>query len=113
MALSSSIVAQYYSGSEKLVTIKVTGDSSYPTGGYAVTPALFGFNAFAPSADGIGAAVPVAGAYSILGDAQGNPYSGINPANGNLQLFVATTGAEVASATSETGTSVYLEALGH
>lgn len=113
MALSSVILQQLHQGSEKLVTIKVTGDASYPTGGYAVTPALFGLVAFAPSADANGPNVPVAGSYAITADLQGNPYSGVNPANGNLQLFVATTGAEVANTTNETGTSVLLEAYGH
>lgn len=91
--------------------IKVTGDASYPTGGYAVTPALFGLTRF--ESDGLGSGLaPALGSYSVVADLQGNPYSAVNPANNNLQLFVATTGVEVTSGTSETGTSVLLEALG-
>lgn len=114
MALSSTILqVTDGAGPYKLVTIKVTGDASYPTGGYAVTPALFGGRMFAPSGP-IGGAnqgpPPTVGSWSILGDCSGNPYAVINPANGNLQLFVATTGVEVANATSETGYSAILEA---
>ncbi len=114
MALSATVLQQTDGvGPYRQVTIKVTGDASYPTGGYAVTPALFGGRSFAPSGP-IGGAnqgpPPVAGSYAICGDCVGNPYAVINPANGNLQLFVATTGVEVANTTSETGYSAILEA---
>lgn len=112
MALSSTLIQRLPGiGGYDLRVIKVTGDASYPTGGYAVTPALFGFTRFATDELGTGLP-PVAGNYAILGDAGGNPYSVINPANGNLQLFVATTGVEVANTTSETGFSAFLEAFG-
>lgn len=95
--------------------VKAVGDTSYPTGGYAVTPALFGFNAFAT--DGLGTGLPpTLGNYAILGDAMGTPdtwYSAINPANGNLQLFVTTTGVEVAAAVNVSTFAVVLEALGY
>ncbi len=114
MALSSTILQVTEGvGPYRLVTIQVTGDSSYPTGGYAVTPALFGGRTFAGSGPVGGAnqgPPPVAGNYAILADGVGNPYSGINPSNGNLQLYVATTGVEVASATSETSFKAFLEA---
>lgn len=95
--------------------VKATGDSSYPTGGYAVPASLFGFNAYAT--DGLGSGnPPTLGNYAILGDAMGTPdtwYSAINPANGNLQLFVTTTGVEVANAVNVSTFNVILEALGH
>ena len=115
MALSATILQETTGmGPYRSVTIKVTGDASYPTGGYAVPASLFGGRTFAPSGP-IGGAnqgvPPVAGSYAICGDCVGTPYAVINPANGNLQLFVATTGVEVANATSETGYSAILEAL--
>lgn len=115
MALSATIVQITEGiGPYRSVTIKVTGDSSYPTGGYAVTPALFGARSFAPSGPIGGSSQgppPVVGNYGILGDCVGNPYAVINASTGNLQLFVATTGVEVASTTNETGYSALLEAL--
>jgi hypothetical protein len=115
MALSATILQITEGmGPYRAVTIKVTGDASYPTGGYAVPASLFGANSFAPSGP-IGGAnqgpPPVAGSYGILGDCVGNPYAVINASTGKLQLFVATTGVEVANATSETGYSALLEAL--
>jgi len=113
MALTATVLQRINGvGPQRYVMIKVTGDASYPTGGYAVTPAMFGFNTF--TSDGLGTGAPPSlGTYTISGDLQGNPYSVINPVNNNLQLFVATTGVEVAGATNETGTSVLLEAFGH
>jgi hypothetical protein len=99
-------------GAEDYKQVKVTGDSSYPTGGYPVTPALFQFNAFAP--DGLGSGLPpVVGAYQLISDLQGTPYSVINPANGNLQFFVQTTGVEVAAAVNVSTASSVLGAYGH
>jgi hypothetical protein len=97
---------------EDYKVIKVTGDTSYPTGGYAITPALFNFNAFAT--DGYGTGLPpVAGNYEILGDGNGNTFAGINPANGNMQLYVTTTGVEVAGASTAATSIVFLGANGH
>jgi hypothetical protein len=91
---------------------KVTGDSSYPTGGYAVTPALFGFSAFAT--DGLGTGLPpTLGAYQVIADLQGATFSVMNPANGNLQFFVQTTGLEVANATNVSAVNILLQAFGH
>lgn len=97
---------------EDYKTIKVTGDTSYPTGGYAITPALFNFQAFAT--DGYGSGLPPVAAYwLILGDGNGNTFAGINPANGNMQLYVTTTGVEVAGGTTAATSIVFLAAYGH
>lgn len=116
MALTTTILQKLRSAyGEDAAVIKVTGDASYPTGGYAITPVMFGFNSFAT--DGLGTGLPpVNGNWSLLGDATGTPnaiYGAINPVNGNLQLFVTTTGVEVGSGVSATGYSGVLEALGH
>ena len=116
MALTATVLSTQYFGSVKLVTIKVLGDASYPTGGYPVTPALFNLLAFAPSSDAIGPLVNAFGTYSIEGDIQGSVFLGINPAaganQGNLQYFVTTTGVEVAATTNETANGGILSAYG-
>jgi hypothetical protein len=99
-------------GAEDYRITKVTGDTAYPTGGYPITPALFGFSAFAN--DGIGNGIPpTVGYYSVVSDLVNTPYSVINPANGNLQLFVTATNVEVANGTTAAGYSACLSAFGH
>ena len=112
MALGATVLQRIDGvGPARLVVIKVTGDSSYPTGGYAVTPAMFGFNSFL--SDGLGTGLPpVAGNYTIEGEGVGNVFAGINPANGNLQLYVTTTGVEVGSGVSEATYVGFLSAMG-
>jgi hypothetical protein len=113
MALTATLLQRLPGiGAEDLRVIKVTGDSSYPTGGYAVTPALFGFNAFATDVLGTGKP-PVAGYYSIVGNGVGAVFPGINPTQGNLQLYVTTTGLEVAAAVDESTAVAFLAAFGH
>ena len=116
MALTSTILSTQYFGSVKLVTAKVLGDSSYPTGGYPVTPALFNLTSFAPSSDAIGPLATAFGAYSIDADNQGSVFLIVNPtagANlGNLQYIVTTTGVEVAATTNETANGAILSAFG-
>ena len=74
----------YVSGDRVIVTTDFTGDSSYATGGYALSPATFGLD----SIDYI--------------DIQFNPvaaagFGGYNYATGKLQLFTSATGTEVAN----------------
>jgi hypothetical protein len=113
MALTGTLIQRLPGiGAEDLKLAKVTGDSSYVTGGYPVTPALFQFSAFAT--DGLGTGLPpVVGAYQLIADLQGPIYSVINPANGNLQFFTQTTGAEVASASNQSTTAAIISAYGH
>lgn len=99
-------------GAEDYKIVQATGDASYVTGGYAVTPALFGFNAFAT--DGLGTGLPpTLGAYDVFSDLVTTPYSIINPANGNLQLIVTATNTEVANGVNVTAFTVLLGAWGH
>lgn len=81
--------------SDEFVFKLVTGAADYPTGGYPITPALLGINAFETDSQGTG--LPAVPFYSIEGDGVGATFAGINPANSNLQMFVSTTGAEVAN----------------
>ena len=116
MALTSTKLAVYRGqGQADLVCIKATADTSYPTGGYAVPASLFFFNAY--ETDGSGSGLPpTIGFYSIEADAMGTPqtwFAAVNPVNGNLQLFVTTTGVEVAAATNVSTFNCILEALGH
>jgi hypothetical protein len=75
----------------------VTGAADYITGGYVITPVLLGLTAFETDSGGTGLP-PVADYYSIDGDGVGSAFAVINPANGNLQMFVTTTGVEVGNA---------------
>ncbi len=47
MALTSTVQLDQVPGAYRTVVASVTGDSSYPAGGYLLTPALFGLNSFA------------------------------------------------------------------
>ena len=113
MALTITKLAVYRGqGQADEVCIKVvTGASDYVTGGYPITPSLFGFNAFETDSGGTGLP-PVADYYSIDGDGVGTTFAGINPANGNLQMYVTTTGAEVANAGTPAWTG-FLRSYGH
>lgn len=113
MALTVTKLAVYQGqGQANLVCIKVVSAvNDYPTGGYAIPASFFGFNTF--EADGFGTGLPpTAGSWALVGDGIGALYGVINPANGNLQLFVATTGVEAAANTNVAYTG-FLEALGH
>jgi len=116
MALTATKLAVYRGqGQCDEVVVKAVGDASYPTGGYPVLPALFGFNAF--EVDSLGTGLPpTIGFYSIDADAMGTPqtwYAATNPANGNLQLFVTTTGVEVANAVNVSTFACILTSYGH
>jgi hypothetical protein len=115
MALTATIVQRIDGiGPGRYVVIKAVGDTSYPTGGYPVTPALFGFSSFI--SDGLGTGLPpVAGSYGVLSDAMvptASYYSNLVAATGNLQLLAVATGAEVTSATNVSAFQCYLEAYG-
>lgn len=116
MALTATKLAVYRGqGQCDEVCIKATGDTSYPTGGYAVPASLFGFNAF--EVDSLGTGLPpLIGFYTIDSDSMGTPqtwFASVNPANGNLQLFVTTTGVEVAAAVNVSTFNCILTAYGH
>jgi hypothetical protein len=103
-------------GGEDQKSISVLGDASYPTGGYAVTPALFNFNAFAT--DGYGTGLPpVIGYYWIVSGFDTATTADVvaqqNPVNGNLQFFLTSTGAELGSGTSAVTYGAILVAYGH
>ena len=60
MALSFSILdVRPRSDGSKEVIAKVTGDTSYPSGGYQLTPANFGLNTFKPQQFSAGFVYPV------------------------------------------------------
>jgi hypothetical protein len=114
---TATLIARYPGiGGEDQHVINLAGDSSYVTGGYVITPAMFGFNAFAT--DGLGTGLPpVAAPYWIVG-----PYDTtttaefdikVNPTTGALQFYVSSTGAEAASASSTATGGAILVAYGH
>lgn len=95
------------------VLAQITGDTSYPTGGYALTAADFGFNTFAVAFGGSGKP-PAAGAAVVLSSnavAQ-SLYSVQNQTNGNWQLYSAL-GTEETSTTDVSAVSAFVKAIGH
>jgi hypothetical protein len=114
MALTSTPLLKWnLQPSEALSIVVLTGDASYPTGGYPVTPALFFLTAFASTSDFQLQAPPTFAPYLLGADGQGGTYATINQANGNLQLFVSSTGAEVANATNVSTIKTICLAFGH
>lgn len=75
MALSFSITDQTVVGDQRRVVATVTFDSSYPTGGEAVTPSNFGLQ----SIRNVEPAVPVAGSRLVAWDGT----------NSKLKVFTA------------------------
>lgn len=77
------------------VIADVTGDASYPTGGYAITPAIFGLTTFdfvlVPSAKGYGA--------------------NYNDATGKIVVY-ASAGTEVTAATNLSAVTFRIMAMG-
>ena len=99
-------------GAEDYKIIKFTGDASYVTGGYAITPAMFGFNAFTTDGQGTGLP-PTVGVYSVVSDMVTANYGIVNPVNGNLQVIVSSTNTELGNGLPATGYSTLLGAYGH
>jgi hypothetical protein len=115
MAVTATLLARYPGiGGEDQHLVKIAGDTAYPTGGYALTPANFSFTRFAP--DGIGTGLPPVLPYWIVGTFDNNTTAEfdakVNPVNGNLQLFVSSTGAEVANGVDVSAQGVYAVAYG-
>lgn len=51
MAATASVVSQGVEGADAMVVMDITGDSSYPTGGYAVTVPLSSISIALPMAN--------------------------------------------------------------
>lgn len=114
MALTSTPLLKFnLQPSEALSVVILTGDTAYPTGGYPVTPGLFFFNTFASTSDFQLQQPPTFAPYFLGADGQGGTYATINQANGNLQLFVSSTGAEVALNTNVSTIKTICLAFGH
>jgi hypothetical protein len=101
MAITATIIGSAVPGNLRRVRAVVTGDTSYATGGYTITPALFGFQFL-----GHYVVVGPTGASTVAAEAAQNP------ANGKL-LFLAPSGSEVTAATNVSAVSFYLEGYGN
>lgn len=101
MALTSTILGRAVPGNLARVRAVITGDSSYTTGGYTVTPALFGFQYLAHAV----CTGPV-GASTVAADAALNQTT-------NKLIFLAPSGAEVAAATNVSAISFNVEGYGN
>lgn len=101
MAITSLVLGSAVPGNLRRVRAVVTGDSSYPTGGYTITPALFGLQF-------LGHAVctgPV-GASTVAADAALNQTT-------NKLMFLAPAGSEVTAATNVSTISFNVEGYGN
>lgn len=116
MALAISILARrVQSDGTKNVIAQVTGDSSYPSGGYQLSPSQFGLNTFYPQDFGKGVVAPV-----ILGNgvASGNAQASIFDIDTNAKLHfykpAATTpfAVELAAAAPANNVVLIIEAEG-
>lgn len=102
MAVTATILGRAVPGNLARVRAVITGDTSYPTGGYLITPALFGFqflgHAVCTGLSSIGG--------TVVGDAVFNEAT-------NRLLFVSPAGTEVANATNVSTITVNLEGFGN
>lgn len=114
MALTIKPVYKWsWGASEFFAIVEVDGDSSYPTGGYALPPSTFFFNTYAATSDFQLQAPPLFGSVGVYADGQVGTYAIIAAATGNLVLAVSSTGVEVANATNVTAVKTLLCAFGH
>lgn len=109
MALGVALGTRTVPGAVFEVPAVVTGDNSYPTGGYAVTPQTFGLNILKRLI--VSAFTTLAGgAYEVSVIPTLNPDGSI--ASANLALTVGTTGVQVASGANVSTVSIQLFAYG-
>jgi hypothetical protein len=101
MAITSVVLGQAVPGNLRRVRAVVTGDSSYPTGGYTITPALFGLQ-YLNHAVCTG---PVGGS-AVASDAALIQTT-------NKLLFLAPAGTEVTAATNVSAISFNVEGYGN
>lgn len=114
MALTIKPVYKWaWGASEFFALVEVDGDSSYPTGGYALPPSTFFFNTYAATSDFQLQAPPLFGPVGVWADGQVGTYAVIASATGNLQLAVSSTGVEVANTTNVTAVKTLICAFGH
>lgn len=114
MALGVSIVYKSIKADGEFEIIaQITGDTSYPSGGYTFSPSQFGLNTFAAAFGGSGAP-PAVGAVQILSsNAVANSlYSVQNQTTGAWQLYTAL-GTEEVATTSVSTTKALVRVIGH
>jgi len=103
MAVTSQLYAKAVPGAKSFTDVDVILDNSYPTGGYAITPALFNLNAIEAFQLGGWSALPAGG------------HAGYQPqynrTTGKVQVFTST--GELAAATNLTGFKVQAEVHGY
>lgn len=112
LTVSAPIISEAL-GKERWVEVIVAGDASYPNGtGYPITPAMFGFNAFANQPLQGSPTVPT---WEVVVENLTSPawYAYGDFSSGNLKLAVNTTGVEVANTINVSTFKAVLGALGH
>lgn len=102
--------------SEAISIIKVVGDSSYPAGGYTLTPANFTLNAYASTSDQQLQAPTNASSFFIGSDliesGAGGTYSEVDDVTGKLRMFAAA-GTEIGTGATAVAIGAVLIAFGH
>jgi hypothetical protein len=105
-----------WGASEFMSVIETIGDASYPSGGYALTPAMFTLNTFASTSDAQ-LQVPPPNPVGIWSDnsnagAGVGGYAAIDAVTGNMRLFLAS-GVEVTALATAVTFKTSLLVFGH
>lgn len=114
MALGVSIIYKSIrADGEFEIIAQITGDTSYPSGGYAFTPDQFGLNTFATAFGGSGSP-PAVGAVQVLSsNAVANSLFSVQEQDtGNWALYTALGTEETADSDVHT-TLALVRAIGH
>ena len=101
MALTATALGSAVPGNLRVSRITVALDASYPTGGYTITPALFGFQFLDHAVVTTFTGVPV-----NCGEFAFNEVT-------NKLIMLTSAGVQVTAATSLVGTSVNIEGYGN
>lgn len=96
MALTSAVKVQTVVGDRRLSVTNLTFDTSYPTGGYAVTPSTFGLGVVD----------------AVLADNPSGYDVYYNAATGKVQVF-SSGNTEVVAATNLSAVTAHVVAFGH
>lgn len=119
MSLGIQVAYKIVHGTQHDVYVYATLDNNYPTGGYQLTPAMFGLNTFYPvettqGAETLSVVYPMVAGGGFSSGAGAFSFD-VNPTNGKLMAFtIGTTPAQVAGASAAlNGITVLLYGFGY
>jgi hypothetical protein len=112
MALSTVLGVRYVPGNTFEVPLDITFDASYPTGGYTINPASFGFQVLISLIDAYCSTL-AGGAYGLSIVPVYTNGAGTPIASAQLILTVGSTGVQVANSANVSTVSVRLLGRGY